>query len=39
MSVNDIPAKLFFTNLMSATDSNIIIHRDNIGNITLNLKP
>lgn len=38
ISVNDIAASSFFTNLMSATATNIIVHPDISGNITLNLK-
>ncbi len=38
IAVNDMAAKLFFTNLMAATDTNIIIHPDIEGRITLNLR-
>lgn len=38
ISVNNVAASLFFSNLMAATDSNIIIHPDIEGDITLNLK-
>lgn len=38
ISVNNVPASLFFANLMSSTNANIIVHPDIEGDITLSLK-
>ncbi len=38
IAVNDVPARLFFANLMSGTNINIVVHPDVEGEITLNLK-
>jgi len=38
MAISDLPAKQFFMGLVEDTDTNIIIHPDVTGNITLNLK-
>lgn len=38
IAVNNIDARLFFMNLMSGSEENIVVHPDVTGQITLNLK-
>ena len=37
VKTNDLPADIFFMNLMSGSDKNIVVHPDVTGNITLSL--